>query len=1056
MLYPERRRARRAVRLSRVLRRFAVPAFVALAVVASAPEARAQFFGQNKVQYKTFRWKVLRTEHFDVYHYQGTETAVQDAALMAERAYQRLSRVLGHQIRSRVPLVLYASHTDFEQTNITPELLGIGTGGVTEFLKRRVFLPFTGSYAELDHVLTHELVHAFQVDILFGDRPGIVANPFASQPPGWFMEGMAEYLSIGEIDTNTQAWLRDASLEGYLIPINVLAYVGDIRVYRFGQSIFQFIADSYGIQKIGDILKRTRRMGSMERALEASTGLTIEVLSKKWQESVRKEYLPQIADYEKPDVIASKLTDSEHDQSNFNVAVGVSPSGTQMVYISDKNMYNNVYLASALDGKVFKKLVEGERTASFETLRFFNTSIAWTPDEKTIALPAKVGGEDAIYLIEIPSGKIKKKLRFGLDAIYSPTWSPDGKRIAFVGIDRGWSHLLVADADGKNLHEWLSGPYSVREPVWSPDGTKIAFATDQGEGTDVKRLIFGKLRLALYDIETRTVTVLPKQSGSNYSPQWAPDGKSLVFASDRAGISNIYRMDLVTGDSYRLSNLLTGVSGIVADAPCISLSADGRRLLFTSFSRGGWDIYSVRDPRKFMAPSSEPLASSSDERFQSLAPLGTRVEAAAGVTEFPGSTWGADPAANGSPAAIGSSAASSRMLAPDSAAAMTLTTAPDSAKAAGSVVDTTLALYVQQVYREPLADSTTFLRLPYKAKFSRDYISGGALFASNVGFAGSSVISFSDVLGNHNVLAVLNLYGDLTDSDIYLAYNNLARRTNYGFAVFQYRNDLLLFSAPSSDDVESQIYRGGAVFFSRPFSRFRRVEYGVEAAILNERVLRFNYDLGTISTLQNSGEFFYVAPNIGLVADNSLYGSTGPINGGRSRYTVEHAVGDVHYTTGLMDWRRYTNIHHQFAIAQRLIAGGSIGRDPQLFRFGGAFTYRGVDYGDLVGTRALVGNLELRFPLIEQLRLGWPLAINLGGINGVAFIDGASAWEKGREPKFFTSEGGLRTQDLHLAFGFGARVNLGYFILRYDYAREHRIEGGIGKPRHFVTFGSEF
>jgi Tol biopolymer transport system component len=802
----------------------------------------------------------------------------------------------------------------------------------------------------------------------------------------------------------------------------------------------------------------------MERALEASTGLTVDVLSKKWQESVRKQYLPQIADYDKADAIASKLTDSQHDRSNFNVAVGVSPSGTQMVYISDRSMYNNVYLASALDGKNFKKLVSGERTASFETLRFFNTSIAWSPDEKTIALPAKVGGEDALYLIEVPSGKVKRKLKFGLDAIYSPTWSPDGKRIAFVGIDHGWSHLMVADTDGKNREELLSGPYSVREPAWSPDGTTIAYATDQGEGTDVSRLIFGKLRLALFDIPSRRVTVLPKQSGSNFSPQWLPDGKSLLFVSDRAGIPNIYRIDLATADSYRLSNLLTGVSGIVADAPCISLSADGKRLLFTSFTRGGWDIYSIRDVRKFLASSAGMLASG--ERSMPLVPLGTRVEAAAGVTEAPTVS---DPDADADPpAAPPSAGAESRVLPPEGFPPAPRDTAvsgtpyparPEAATAlrdTSAVVDTTLAMYVQQVYREPLTDSTTFLRLPYKAKFSRDYISGGALFASNVGFAGSSVISFSDVLGNHNVLAVLNLYGDLTQSDIYLAYTNLAKRTNYGFAVFQYRNDLLLLSAPSSDDVESQIYRGGAIFFSRPFNRFRRIEYGVEAAVLNERVLRFNYDLGTISTLANNGEFFYVAPNIGLVADNALYGSTGPINGGRSRYTVEYAIGDVHYTTGLMDWRRYTNIHQNFSIAQRLIGGASFGRDPQLFRFGGAFTYRGKDYGDLVGTRVMLGNLEFRFPLIEQLRLGWPLPINLGGINGVLFTDAATTWEDGHSPQFFSNVDGLRTKDLHLAFGFGARVNLGYFILRYDYAREHQLKGGVSKPRHFVTFGAEF
>jgi hypothetical protein len=230
-----------------------------LASLAMAPPHAAAQFGQNKVHYKNFKWRILRTEHFDVHYYEGTEEAVEIAGLMAERGYKRLSGVLHHQIKSRVPLVLYASHTDFEQTNITPELLSIGTGGVTEFLKRRVFLPFTGSFAELDHVLTHELVHAFQVDILFGDNVGLIGNPFASSPPSWFMEGMAEYLSIGGTDANTKMWLRDASLEGYLIPIKTLQYVGDIRVYRFGQSIMQFIADTYGIAKIGELLKRTNR-----------------------------------------------------------------------------------------------------------------------------------------------------------------------------------------------------------------------------------------------------------------------------------------------------------------------------------------------------------------------------------------------------------------------------------------------------------------------------------------------------------------------------------------------------------------------------------------------------------------------------------------------------------------------------------------------------------------------------------------------------------------------------------------------------------------------------
>ncbi|HET9951157.1 MAG TPA: hypothetical protein VFS09_05110 [Candidatus Eisenbacteria bacterium] len=1021
-----------------------IPLALLASLTLGAGEAAAQF-GQNKVHYKNFKWHILRTEHFDVHYYEGTEEAVQIAAMMAERGYKRLSGVLHHQVKARIPLVLYASHTDFEQTNITQELISIGTGGVTEFLKRRVFLPFTGSFSELDHVLTHELVHAFQVDVLFGENTGWLGNPFAnSSPPLWFMEGMAEYLSVGGTDPNTKMWLRDASLEGYLIPIRTLEYVGDIRVYRFGQSIMEFIADSYGVAKIGELLKRTRRLGSVEKALEATTGLSVETLSKKWQESVRREYLPQITDFDRPDAIASRLTESERDYSNFNVAVSLSPSGMQMVYISDRSMYNDVYLASALDGKVFKKLISGERTGTFETLRFFNTSIAWSPDEKQIAIPAKAGGEDALYIVDIPSGHVRKKLKFGLDAIYSPAWSPDGSRIAFVGITNGLSSIRVTSPDGGAQNTWVFGLHAVRDPVWSPDGTKLAFLTDEGEGTDVQRLIFAPYHVAIYDAATKSITVPPGQAGLNTSPQWGPDGKSILFVSDRTGIANLYRLDLDTGRSIRLTNLLTGISGLVPESPAVSVSRDGKRIVFTAFNRGGWDIYSVRDPKRmFETPIMIADASTPTPPERLVASAGVP----APYRDPPSDSQAASAALRFSMAETGPDRARS-----EAAAAAILGNGDGMVSADSSDVDSTLANYIHIAYSEPLADSTTFVKLPYKVHFTRDFVAGSALFASNVGFAGTSATSFSDVLGNHNIAASISLYGDLGKSDIYLAYMNLSRRTNWGAALFQYRTGRLLLSTSQEDVVEDQIYRGGTVFFSRPFSRFRRLGFGIESAVIDEQVVRYNYLVGTASQLNDLGTSYYVAPYIALVADNALFGSTGPINGGRSRYSFEYAMGDLSYQTGVMDWRRYSNIQHRFSFAQRIIAGISAGRDPQIFRFGGPFSFRGVDYGDLLGTKVFIGNLEFRFPLIDQLGLGWPLPLNLGGINGVLFAEGASAWEA-TPPRFFR---GNSTQDFHLAFGAGARVNLGYFILRYDYGREHRLEGGIGPPHHFLSFGADF
>ena len=135
-----------------------------LLIMGSAVPSFAQYFGRNKVQYERFDFKVLATEHFDIYYYPEEEAAVRLAARMAERWHARLTKVLQHELRGRQPLILYAAHPHFQQTNLLGEV-GEGTGGVTEGNRRRIILPFAGGLAETDHVLGHELVHAFQYDI---------------------------------------------------------------------------------------------------------------------------------------------------------------------------------------------------------------------------------------------------------------------------------------------------------------------------------------------------------------------------------------------------------------------------------------------------------------------------------------------------------------------------------------------------------------------------------------------------------------------------------------------------------------------------------------------------------------------------------------------------------------------------------------------------------------------------------------------------------------------------------------------------------------------------
>ena len=149
-------------------RHFAVSlALLAAISLGSAVPAEAQFFGRNKIQYENFDWKVLNTPHFEIFFYSAEEGLAARAAVLAEDAYLRLSLLFDHQLETQVPFILYASPNDFQQTNISDGLIGEGTGGFSEPLRKRMVLPYPGDNEGFVHVINHELVHVFMFDIAY-------------------------------------------------------------------------------------------------------------------------------------------------------------------------------------------------------------------------------------------------------------------------------------------------------------------------------------------------------------------------------------------------------------------------------------------------------------------------------------------------------------------------------------------------------------------------------------------------------------------------------------------------------------------------------------------------------------------------------------------------------------------------------------------------------------------------------------------------------------------------------------------------------------------------
>jgi hypothetical protein len=499
-------------------RGIAVAAAMVVAPIAASPVGAQGYFGQNQVQYDRFKWNVFGTEHFLVYYYPEERKAALDAARMAERAYARLSRILDHQFREKKPLMLFASRTDFGQNNVLGDL-GEGTGGVTEALRHRMLLNFTGDYRSFEHVLTHEMVHAFQYDIFARGRAGSgLQNLAQNLPPLWFAEGMAEYLSLGPSTPNTNAWMRDAALHGRLpTPEEMTDRPDRYFPYRFGHAFWTFIGQKWGDEAIGQIMNAVPTVG-VERAFKRELGVALEDIGDEWRETMQTQHLPQIASLERPRKFAQPLLTNRRSGGEIFLAPALSHDGKQIAFISNGSfirgeVFLDLWLANAETGKRITRLVKSTLNPDFEELRLLYSQSAFSPNGKTIAVTGQNEGRDVLYLLDVKSRKTVRKFEIDLEGITGPSWSPDGTRLVFSGNRGGITDLYIVNVDGKDLKQLTNDVYGDLQPQWSPDGRRIAFATDRGEGANLELLRFPHWRIAVLDLDPVRKDSTPIRSG---------------------------------------------------------------------------------------------------------------------------------------------------------------------------------------------------------------------------------------------------------------------------------------------------------------------------------------------------------------------------------------------------------------------------------------------------------------------------------------------------------------------------------------------------------------
>jgi WD40 repeat protein len=542
---------------------------------AAAPQAHAQFFafGQNKIQYRKLDWRVLRGAHVDLYYYPAEAELAPAALAYAEASYDTLAIQFGHEVASRIPLIVYASHSDYEQTNILPYTPPEGLLGATDFLKRRVSLPFQGNFSEFRHTIRHELVHVFQLDL---DAESYHQAPRSSRInfPLWWTEGLAELWSAGQ-DARDEMVLRDLTLSGRLPAFKQLTYSTSGLVYPLGGQIHRWLADTYGDWRVALMYKELNRHDTFEDAIKAVYGRTLDQLSEEFQLAMRRQYYPSVDSLAPLSVLGVEIAKLAIKPAF--VADTAPESMGSVVYHSPGNGYLSIF-RKQLDGGKAHAIVTGGRSAQLEAFHPFDSRMdASRPG--LLLFSARYNDRDAVIVWDMERDRMVGRYQFlELVSMLSPRWMPGGQGIVVSGLsESGVSDLYRIRLPQGTLEPLTSDRFQDLDPCPSPDGRRIVFASDRtADG------IHGAANLFLLDLESSTMTQLTAGPWRDESPVWAPDGR-IVFSSDRDGVLNVFSVDTL-GSGRRETSAWTGAFDAVP------LPANGG-LVVGGFHDLSWNLY---------------------------------------------------------------------------------------------------------------------------------------------------------------------------------------------------------------------------------------------------------------------------------------------------------------------------------------------------------------------------------------------------------------------------------------------------------------------------------
>jgi Tol biopolymer transport system component len=998
-----------------------------LVLILLAESMSAQYFGRNKPRYHEFDFEVLNTPNFSIHHYLNNRERLMEVAQWCEDWYALHQAVLQDTIEQRNPFILYSDHGDFQQTNAINSSIGASTGGVTEGFKNRVILPFAFTSQQTHHVIGHELVHAFQYNmILRGDSTNYES---LANLPLWMIEGLAEYLSIGRFDSHTAMWMRDAVLSDDIPSLKELNSY-EYFPYRWGQAFWSFITGMYGDEVIEPLFVNTARYG-LNITLDSMFKVRPDTLSNLWVRTLKKYYKPILG--ERAAFVPGKKILDEKNAGRMNLSPSVSPNGRYVIFLSEKDLFTtDLFLADTRTGKIIQKVGSTIKDGHLDELSYLESSGSWSRNSKEFVYVAYKHGRNWLVIKDAEKGKIIEEIKIpGIRAIANPNWSPKSDILVFSGMVEGQTDLYTYNLKTKEVSQLTNDRYSEIQPNWSPDGEEVIFATDERSMNNGRSNGKWTFNPAILNVKSGEVEQIEVFSGAdNLNPVFDHEGH-VLFLSDRDGFRNIYRYRRDSNKVYQMTDILTGVSGISKFSPAISVARKRDKVIYTHYTD---KKYVIHDSKIGDMMNKEVDAQDVDMKAAILPFINAKV----------------------------SDIVNENMQKLD------------------HITTSDTSLFKDEKYKPKF-------KLDHVFGSGIGVGVGTGSLGTQTGLAGGVNLIFSDMLGNNQLYTAATLNGEILDFGGLISYLNRKNRIAWGInlshlpfrtGAFSVGTGTVSINGIEREAIIEQtdilrIYEEQlSVFGQYPLSKIQRFEAGVgiNYRFFRRDLYRDYYDITsgffigserekieTEDVVYLSGyairkDIFY-SLNAAWVGDNSFFGIASPLSGYRWRVAIDKYFGGYSITSTNLDARYYHRIK-PVTLALRFQHYAQFSSDPLetfpiLIGSGQWGLIRGFDYShldenfsrydlnfdQLSGSKFAVGGFEVRLPFTGPERLALIKSrfifsdLNLFLDAGIAFDDYEELSLQPGDPNY-ASKG-----ELVASYGVSVRINLfGALILEPYYA----------------------